>query len=971
MKNKSIIFLALLGALFLTPIAQAALPGVATLVATNITATTATLQGSVNPSGAASGAWFAYGLTPDLAIVGIIPNPSFESDTFTTFPGYARDNGGVIAGWVLSDPASVGLNPAGESPFADNGAIPEGANVAFIQSMDNSLNTLSTILTNLTPNGIYELSFRANCRSGYGTPNPTWQLSVQAATSFTTSPAVGGNNGYYTNFGIFTASLGTTANLLLGNQTAEDSTILLDAFSINQATGGINLGNGSANLIATNQLTGLTPATTYYYRLEATNSSGRTLGTILSFTTAVAVPSVVTQPATSVNPTNAILNGVVGPNGAATQVWFNYGTTTNYGSMTATAILPASTATFSVSNLVLGLTPGKVYHYRVVAANNAVTNFGSDLTFFSLLAAPQVALPTLALIGSARMTNECHSPYSEQGVGATSALTAGSAHTLTLQVDGTIAAWGDNTSGQLNIPAGLKNVVALAAGQLHSLALRSDGTIAAWGNNTYGQLNIPTGLSNVVAIAGGYFHSLALRNDGTVAAWGYNVDGETTIPAGLSNVVAIAGGRYYSLALRSDGTVIAWGDNTLKLTIPAGLSNVVAIAGGAFHCLALRSDGTVIAWGNNSYGQLTIPAGLSNVVAIAGGDAYSLALRSDGTMAAWGDSYFGKTTIPTSISLHCTISGSLNIDTPGIYVLSYSATNFLGASTITNTRTVVVTDTLPPVITLLGASSLTTPLNAPFIDPGATALDACGGSFAIITNSTVNAAQPGTYTVTYRSTDSYGNTATNTRTVVVATVPAISGLGALVIARNGVTGIRTVTLAALVNPNGLDTTVNFQYGLSLAYGGTNNAPALPASFSQSNETFSWDLSAGLTYHWRLVASNSLGTSISPDQTFNTDTPGGGLPGDLNGDGVVSQSELEAVYASYVTNSPWLYMTNVAGLGGTNVSFTLPNSVAGAYTVQYSTNLVNWLPLGPAIPRHLFTDTNAPTVPQRYYRLSYP
>ena len=62
---------------------------------------------------------------------------------------------------------------------------------------------------------------------------------------------------------------------------------------------------------------------------------------------------------------------------------------------------------------------------------------------------------------------------------------------------------------------------------------------------------------------------------------------------------------------------------------------------------------------------------------------------------------------------------------------------------------------------------------------------------------------------------------------------------------------------------------------------------------------------------------------------------------------------------------------MAGLGGTNVSFTLPNSVAGAYTVQYSTNLVNWIPLGPAIPRHLFTDTNAPTVPQRYYRLSYP
>ena len=96
-----------------------------------------------------------------------------------------------------------------------------------------------------------------------------------------------------------------------------------------------------------------------------------------------------------------------------------------------------------------------------------------------------------------------------------------------------------------------------------------------------------------------------------------------------------------------------------------------------------------------------------------------------------------------------------------------------------------------------------------------------------------------------------------------------------------------------------------------------------------------------------------------------------VPGDLNGDGIVSQAELNAVYGNYVTNSPWLYMTNVAGLGGTNVTFTLTNSLAGVYTVEYSTNLNDWLPLGPATPRHEFTDTNAPALPQRYYRLRYP
>jgi hypothetical protein len=33
--------------------------------------------------------------------------------------------------------------------------------------------------------------------------------------------------------------------------------------------------------------------------------------------------------------------------------------------------------------------------------------------------------------------------------------------------------------------------------------------------------------------------------------------------------------------------------------------------------------------------------------------------------------------------------------------------------------------------------------------------------------------------------------------------------------------------------------------------------------------------------------------------------------------------------------------------------------------------VDWIYLGPATPRYLFTDTNAPSLPQRYYRLTYP
>jgi trimeric autotransporter adhesin len=45
--------------------------------------------------------------------------------------------------------------------------------------------------------------------------------------------------------------------------------------------------------------------------------------------------------------------------------------------------------------------------------------------------------------------------------------------------------------------------VAITSGTYHSLALKSDGTVVAWGNNSMGQCNVPAGLSGVVAITAG------------------------------------------------------------------------------------------------------------------------------------------------------------------------------------------------------------------------------------------------------------------------------------------------------------------------------------------------------------------------------------------------------------------------------------------------------------------------------------
>jgi hypothetical protein len=71
-----------------------------------------------------------------------------------------------------------------------------------------------------------------------------------------------------------------------------------------------------------------------------------------------------------------------------------------------------------------------------------------------------------------------------------------------------------------------------------------------------------------------------------------------------------------------------------------------------------------------------------------------------------------------------------------------------------------------PVVILNGPNPMGIHINTPFTDPGATAIETCGGSVTLSTNGTVNTASAGVYTLTYTAISTADN-ATNTATRMV------------------------------------------------------------------------------------------------------------------------------------------------------------------------------------------------------------
>lgn len=293
-----------------------------------------------------------------------------------------------------------------------------------------------------------------------------------------------------------------------------------------------------------------------------------------------------------------------------------------------------------------------------------------------------------------------------------SSISSGCNHTAAVKSDGTLWIWGNNECGNLGVAGGGRNspvqvgsgtnwASAVAAGEyssvahLYTMATKTDGTLWAWGDNSSGQLGdgttvtksspiqIGSGTSWAQVTASYGLHTVAIKTDGTLWAWGSGGNGRTglgdtvnrssPVQIGASTDWAQASaGQMHTMAIKTDGTLWTWGNNStgqLGKTGAAARSSPtqinsdtdwrLGVAGSTF-CLAIKTNNTLWAWGSNYYGQLgvgsvsdkTTPTQVPGATwtDVSGGPDNAFAIKADKTLWAWGGNDTGALGDGTTVS---------------------------------------------------------------------------------------------------------------------------------------------------------------------------------------------------------------------------------------------------------------------------------------------------------------------------------
>ena len=391
-------------------------PTVTTGSAIAVTSSTATLNGTVNPNGAGTTYYFQYGTTT-----------GYGSTTSSTSAGSGTSN--VSASASLTGLSSnttyhfrlVGTNSAGTNYGSDQTFATSGSAPTVTTGSATSVSMSSATLNGtVNPNGSsttyyfeYGTSISYNMtttstNAGSGTSTVSVGVPVTGLISCTTYHfRVRASNNAGTSYGddqAFTTTIiyvepfgscGGNSPCYSTIQDAVDEAWSGGVIRIAKESYGEDLTLGSSGNV---MLEGGWDSsfTTRYFTAESSTSTAIT-GTmtvtgemdgalfvdniVIGTESSQLPPTVSTGSAISVTATSATLNGTVNPNGSSTTYYFQYGTTTSYGSTTTNTGASSGASDVSVSAPITGLSSNTTYHFRLVATNSGGTSYGSDGTF--------------------------------------------------------------------------------------------------------------------------------------------------------------------------------------------------------------------------------------------------------------------------------------------------------------------------------------------------------------------------------------------------------------------------------------------------------------------------------------------------------------------------------------------------------------------------------------------------------------
>ena len=388
-------------------------PVVATNAATKVAAFSATLNGSVNPRGATTTVSFQYGLTTSYGstapvqpqngntirpvsanVAGLLANhtyhfrivadnnggTSFGSDrifttlTATGLPVASTNPATLIASFSATLNGS--LNPHGLTTsvsFQYGTTTAYGSTTPMQTRIGSTYQDITANISGLTPNTLYHFRIVASNSAGtrFGGDRMFTTLSGTGAPVATTNPAT------------FTASFSAMLNALLDPHGLPTSVHFEYGTSPSYGLTTVpqNRSGNTFQAVGAN-VSGLTANTLYHFRVVASNGAGTTMGSDRTLTTLTPTgsPVIITNGATNVTASSGTLNGSLDPHGLTTTIFFQYGTTTTYGSATAMQSQTGNTYR-NITASVVGLTSHTTYHFRMVATNANGTRMGSDRTF--------------------------------------------------------------------------------------------------------------------------------------------------------------------------------------------------------------------------------------------------------------------------------------------------------------------------------------------------------------------------------------------------------------------------------------------------------------------------------------------------------------------------------------------------------------------------------------------------------------